>query len=151
MTNHILGNGCLRKVDSEFQQFSVDSGRSPKGVRQTHLSDQIPHFRRNHPAPDRRTSAFPGPVETKSFAMPTDNCFRINDCQCRTPTCPEAGQPDQKKRSPEFKRRRFLLRCSTVIWWRRAIFSACRAARLRRHDRKTRIRAKKRGFHGVTE
>jgi hypothetical protein len=41
--------------------------------------------------------AFPGPKESKTFAMPGDDCFRFHEDKSRAPVGPDARQPRPEK------------------------------------------------------
>jgi hypothetical protein len=41
MTDHVLGDGRLGNVDSEFEQFAVNSRSSPGGIIFAHGTDEI--------------------------------------------------------------------------------------------------------------
>ena len=43
---HVLGDRCLRHLNTEFQEFAVDARSSPARVGEAHLTDQIVNFRK---------------------------------------------------------------------------------------------------------
>src|SRR5512139_902106 len=78
--SHILGNRRLPYIDAELEEFSVDPRRSPKWIRNTHLSNQLPNLQFClWPAP--LGSRSPPPILSKPSAVPTDHRLRLDDCQ----------------------------------------------------------------------
>ena len=43
VSDHVLGDGGFGNVDAQFQQLSMNSGRTPDRIRRTHLTNQIPN------------------------------------------------------------------------------------------------------------
>ena len=41
MSDHVLGDGCLGDIDSEFEQFAMDSRSSPEGISFAHGVDEL--------------------------------------------------------------------------------------------------------------
>jgi hypothetical protein len=41
MSDYVLGDGCLGDIDSEFEQFAMDSGSSPEGIIIAHGADEL--------------------------------------------------------------------------------------------------------------
>ena len=41
MSDHLLSNGCLRDIETEFEQFAVDSRRSPERISVAHGADEL--------------------------------------------------------------------------------------------------------------
>ena len=44
MTDHVLGHNCLGNVDSEFEQFAMNSRCAPEGIIFAHRTDEIADF-----------------------------------------------------------------------------------------------------------
>jgi hypothetical protein len=88
MADHVLGHGCLRKLDAEFEQFPVDTWRSPPRVGETHPSDEIADFRR-HGWASFTMATLPSPEEPEPHALPSNDGLRLNNKECRSPTCPQ--------------------------------------------------------------
>jgi len=41
MSNHVLSDGCLGDIDTEFEQFAMDSRSSPEGISFAHGTDEF--------------------------------------------------------------------------------------------------------------
>src|SRR5262249_14336720 len=90
MADHIFGDGRLGNLNAQFQEFAVNSRRSPGRVVKTHGSNQIASFLRNTGTSGSTVANLPGPVALKSLTMPADDGFRFDDDQGRAPTQPQA-------------------------------------------------------------
>jgi hypothetical protein len=51
--DHVLGDGCLRHLNSNLQQFGMDARSSPARVGETHFPDEIPNFMDTEGRPSR--------------------------------------------------------------------------------------------------
>jgi hypothetical protein len=91
--DHVLGDGCLRHLNTELQKFPMNARSSPARVREAHVPDEIANFRRYRRA-TFATPTLPSPIEAKSLAMPSDNRLRFHDQQGRSPAAPELREPD---------------------------------------------------------
>src|SRR5271167_3132255 len=92
--HHVFANTALSDVDAEFEQFTVDAGRTPTGIFPAHLAYQISHFAGNE-RPSRLSAAhLPSPEQAKAGTMPGNDRLGLNDGQCRAPVAPDAGQQD---------------------------------------------------------
>ena len=47
MSDHVFSDSCLRDVDSEFEQFAMNSRGSPEGVILAHGADELTNIFRN--------------------------------------------------------------------------------------------------------
>jgi hypothetical protein len=45
--HHVFADAALSDVDAEFEQFSMDAGRTPSGILPAHLVDGLPDLVRN--------------------------------------------------------------------------------------------------------
>jgi len=88
MTDHVFGNGRLGNLNAQFQEFAVNSRRSPERVIATDGSNEIARLPRNKRTSGSAMTNLPGPVPLKSLTMPTNDGFRFDDDQGRTPTRP---------------------------------------------------------------
>ena len=43
VSDHVLGDSSFRNINPQFQQLSMNSGRTPDRIRQSHLTNQIPN------------------------------------------------------------------------------------------------------------
>ena len=98
MPDHVFGGRCLGNVDSEFEQFAVNSRGSPEGIIFAHRADELTNLLGN---PGRLTvPAFPGPKHTESLTMPGDDGFRFNNDKGRAPLWPIAKEPNPEESIP---------------------------------------------------
>ena len=75
----------------------MDPWRSPERIRPAHLPDEVLNFT-SHFRPSRPTRpTLPGPIQTESPAMPSNDRIRLNDEERRTPAGPEVQQPCPQK------------------------------------------------------
>jgi hypothetical protein len=103
MSDHVLGDSCLGDIDSEFDQFAMNSGGSPEGIVFAHGADEITNILGN-PGPSRfAMPAFPGPKQSESFAMPGDDGFRFNNDKGRAPMRIKLKEPNPKESIPRPK------------------------------------------------
>ena len=93
MSDHVLRNRGFANVDPEFQQFSMNSGRTPGWIRQAHFPDQRSNLGGNFGS-TWTTFTLPLPVKTKTFSMPGNDCLWLHDEQSRTPARPNLGEPN---------------------------------------------------------
>jgi hypothetical protein len=100
MSNHVFGNCCLRDIDSEFEQFAMNSRCSPEGIIFAHGADEIANILGNPRSSRLTVPAFPGPKQSESLAMPGDNGFRFNNNESRAPLGPEAKEPNPDESVP---------------------------------------------------
>jgi len=91
--DHVLGDCCLRHLNTEFQEFPMNARSAPARVGQTHVPDEIPNFRRYRRA-TFATPTLPSPIEAKSLAMPGDNRLRFDKEQRRSPIVPQPREPN---------------------------------------------------------
>jgi hypothetical protein len=76
---HVFTDARLADVDSELEQFSVNAGCTPSRIFSTHPADQIPDVGSNRRTARLAVPNFPSPEETKAFAMPGQDCFRLHN------------------------------------------------------------------------
>src|SRR5215472_1573034 len=70
----------------------MNAWRSPPRIGQAHLADQIDDFVR-HAGPTLWMAALPSPIQAESSSVPSDDGFRFDDHQGRSPVTPEAREP----------------------------------------------------------
>ena len=100
MSDHVFSDSCLGDIDSEFEQFAMNSGGSPEGIIFAHGVDEITNILGN-PGPSRfAMPAFPGPKQTESFAMPGEHSFGFNNDEGRAPLRPEEQKPNPEESVP---------------------------------------------------
>src|SRR5262249_43175074 len=96
MADHVFGNRSLGNVSAQFQEFAVNSRRSPKRVIATDSSNEITRLPRNKRTSGPAVTDLPAPVPLKSLTMPVDDRLGLDDDQGRAPTRPQAGEPNPK-------------------------------------------------------
>ena len=77
MSDHVFGDGRLRHLDSDLQQFPMNARSAPARVGEAHLTDQIANFQR-HSRATMAMPTFPTPIEPKLPAMPRDDGLRLD-------------------------------------------------------------------------
>ena len=93
VSRHVFGNRGFRNLDSQFQQFPVNSGRTPGWIRQAHFTNQRSNLGGNLRSA-RTTFALPLPVKSKTYSMPGNDSLGFKDDQNRTPARPNLGEPN---------------------------------------------------------
>ena len=93
MTYQIFADGGFANLDAELEQFTMNARRSPKRILATQPTDQCSDVLRNRrptrlPAPD-----FPGPEQTETGPVPSNDRIRFDDHQSRPPIAPNRAQP----------------------------------------------------------
>src|ERR1700674_317080 len=78
--DHVLGDGRLRDLKPELEQFAVDAWRAPKRIFDAHSPDQHAQLRFDLRSPSQ-WARLPTPVATKAGPMPTHERFGPDDCE----------------------------------------------------------------------
>ena len=97
VTDHVLGDGCLRDIEPEFEQFTVDPRCSPTWVGARHLPDEFADLRCNRGSSPRISPAFPGPVQSEASPVPSDDSLGLHDGEDLGPVLPNPGQQGPKE------------------------------------------------------
>ena len=89
---HVPRNGGLCDVETELEQFAVDSGRAPEKIGEGHSADEGsgPGFHRWPTLPS--FSALPCPEELESLPVPADDSIGLYDDERVSPAVPDAGE-----------------------------------------------------------
>jgi hypothetical protein len=99
MSDHIFGDSCLGDIDSEFEQFAMNSRGAPERIFFADLSDQLANLSWN-----RRSSgtspALPSPKQAKTLAVPCNHCFWFDNDQGRALDWPDTREPNPKHSVP---------------------------------------------------
>src|SRR5262245_21299103 len=95
MPLHVFGHGRLTHRDSQLQKLSVNPRGTPARIRSGELPDHRAHVRRYGWAPGA-VSAFPGPEQAKTTAMPRDDRLRFDVMNGRAPAAPHMREPRPK-------------------------------------------------------
>src|SRR4029077_16112933 len=78
--DHVFGHAGLADFDTELEEFSMDSRRSPQRIGNAHLADKLAYLQRNcWPATPR--FRFPSPIYREASAMPFDYRLRLDNRQ----------------------------------------------------------------------
>ena len=97
MANHIFRYGCRGNVNSQLEQFAVDSRGTPGRIFSGHSSDQIPDLTCNsRPAPVP-SPALQSPEELEAHPMPGNDGFRLDDNEHLGPVSPYPGKEDPEQ------------------------------------------------------
>ena len=84
--HHILRDRSLRDFNTKFEQFPVDSRRASANICRLHLSNELAYFGIDRRSARTLAPAFPVPVASKTFAMPTYNGVGVQCVQHRLPS-----------------------------------------------------------------
>ena len=103
MSDHVFGDRCLGNVDSKLEQFTMNSRGSPEDIIFTNRADEITNLLGNPGSSRLTVPAFPGLKQSESLAMPSDDGFRFNNDESRSPHRPEAKEPDPEESVPRSK------------------------------------------------
>ena len=75
-TAHPAGDRALRYIEAEHEEFAVDARRTPGGIFNDHLEDQVTDlFGNSFPADLPSHFAERGPIQSESGPMPADDGF----------------------------------------------------------------------------
>ena len=119
--DHVLADAGLSDVDAEFEEFTVDTRRTPQRVFAAHGADQLANVFRNARTTVLAMTDFPPPEKPKALPVPGYDGFRLDDNQSGTPVAPGPAKPGPQEPIGWGRR--------TPSWWRRASFSTWRSAR----------------------
>jgi hypothetical protein len=89
VSNHVLGYCGLRYLNAKFEQFSMNSWRTPLRICSTHFTNEYPHIP-FYTGPPKATT-LPPPIVTKSLPMPTNHGRGLYNVQTIWPICPMFG------------------------------------------------------------
>ncbi len=115
MSGQVLGDSCLRDIDSEFEQFALNSRSSRGGIIFTHGADELTNMFRNPRFPRLTALAFPGLKQAEFLAMPGEDGFRFDNDESRAPLEPEAQKPNPA--SLEMQKWRPVIAQFLMIFW----------------------------------
>src|ERR1700687_1716094 len=78
MSHYVFRDSRLRHLNTKFQQLPMNARGTPARIGQTHFSNEVSNL-----AGDCRTAfvrtTLPSPVESRTFAMPSNDGFRFDD------------------------------------------------------------------------
>src|SRR5215467_11675116 len=69
---HVFCNRSLADIDPKLEQFAVNPRRSPQGVGNAHLENEVANVR-GDPWPAAAASRSPAPIRSETSAMPADD------------------------------------------------------------------------------
>jgi hypothetical protein len=96
---HPAGDRTLRYIEAEHEEFAVDARRTPGGIFNDHLKDQVTDFFGNSLPAAHWVSGLAqhGPVQSESSAVPAHNCLGHDEEERLFPLGPElaSGAPKE--------------------------------------------------------
>lgn len=96
MPGHVLGNGGLTDLNSQFQEFAVNSRCAPQRVRLRYRANQHADVRWNGWSP-QAMSAFPSPEKPEASPMPGEHGLGLHDDDGGSPPMPDPRQPEPQQ------------------------------------------------------
>ena len=88
------GDGALGDIDAELQEFPVDAGSTPQGIRRGHFPDESGDLGIDGRAAAGGPTRELGPVLAEASALPSQDGVGRHDDQSPPPAGPDSGQPD---------------------------------------------------------
>ena len=90
----ILTDGGVGDCDAEFSQFGLDAFAAPGGITGPHLPNEVDELA-IHGRAAPAGPGFPTPEQTKTQAMPSDDCLGLEEGQAFLPVrpVPSQGEP----------------------------------------------------------
>ena len=82
MADHVFGDRGFGHTEAKHFQFTMDAGSTPTNVVPRHGPNQFADIVIDSWSTTPRPARFPGPVQRKALAMPTDQSVWLEDCQC---------------------------------------------------------------------
>jgi hypothetical protein len=97
------GDGTLADIEAELEQFAMDSGGAPQGIRRRHPRDKGSDLGADGRAATGGPAGERGPVESKPPPLPPQDGVWRYDHEGRPPPGPHPGQPgpDEPIASPQ--------------------------------------------------
>jgi hypothetical protein len=95
--HHVFADTALTDIGAEFEEFAMDAGCTPRGIRPAHLADQRSDLGRNDGSSGLAAAHLPGPEQAKPGTMPSNDRFWLDDGERRAPATPEARQTDPQQ------------------------------------------------------
>ena len=95
--HHVFAHTGLTDVDAEFEQFTVNAGRTPQGILSAHPADQMSDLAGNKRPSRLSATHLPGPEQAKAGTMPGNDRFWLDEGERRAPATPEARQTDPQQ------------------------------------------------------
>src|SRR5215468_7930050 len=74
-TCKVLAHARFSDVDAQFEQFTMDTRRTPERILAAHPANQLPNLFGDQRSPGLSAPNFPGPEQPKSLAMPANDGF----------------------------------------------------------------------------
>ena len=82
VADHVFGGGGFGHTDAEHLQFTMDPTGTPTNVVPRHGPNQFTHIGINSWSATLVPARFPGPIQLKTLAMPTDGIGKLTSaCQ----------------------------------------------------------------------
>jgi hypothetical protein len=93
MTHQILADAGFADVDTEFEQFAVNTRCSPQWILSTQFANEFSDVFRHRRPPRSTVTDLPGPEHTKALAVPSDDGVGFDDDKSGPPAAPDRAQP----------------------------------------------------------
>src|SRR5215469_12943807 len=87
-TCHVLAHARFPDVDAQFEQFTMDTRRTPEWILPAHPANQLTNLFGHRWSSRLAPPNLPSPEQPKSLAMPANDGFRFDDQQRRLPIAP---------------------------------------------------------------
>src|SRR2546426_4149259 len=134
VTDQVLAHAGLADVNTEFEQFAVNPGGSPGGVRSAHQTDQIAYVFWNRRTPHWPRWTFHVQKRRKPFRCQAITVSGLTTMSAERQSVHTPHSRAQSSRSRGVNLGFFTERCRTPSWCRSARFSNWRAARVLKTD-----------------
>ncbi len=120
---HVARNGDLRYLDTQFEQFPMNSRSAPPHIHFRHRNNQLANLGRNSRSAGTPCSDLLSPEEFEALAMPGQNGGWFHHSQTFPPAIPEAGEqhpadtingPNPGARSSVNEARKLVAQCNVL-------------------------------------
>ena len=91
-----IGHRSFGDVDSQLEQFAMDSGCTPERIGLCHSANKISDLTADRRPPGAFASGLELPEQLETLSMPPNDSFGFDDDQCLLPIGPKMG-----KQNPE--------------------------------------------------
>ena len=92
LASDVLGHAGLTDGNAEFEQFTVDAGRTPKRIFTADFADQFAHVFWDRGAAGPLVTNSPRPEKPEALTMPGNDDFGFDDDQGGPPIAPQFAQ-----------------------------------------------------------
>ncbi len=131
----VLGHGRLRDLEAEHPDLTVDSGSAPQRILPRHSADKPTDFARHWRSSRLPPSRLPAPETSETLSMPAITVSGLTITRISLQPDHSRDRTTQKRRSVIRSDGLALFRSNATSCCRRARFSRCNIARLRKASR----------------